>query len=344
MDDNHFPVTNRNRVRRMHERGRFDRATIYDILDSALVGHIAYVIDGQPFCTPTGFWREGDNLYWHGSSASRMIRSQSAGTAVCLTATHLDAMVLARSGFHHSVNYRSVMAFGTARLVAEPEEKRRLMDSFVDRLYPGRSGDIRPPTAQEVKATSFVVMPIDEASGKIRSTHVGDDEEDYALPIWAARIPVRMVLGETEPCPRQHPDVGAPDGMKGYRAGRELDETLLEADPGHLPGLTSDWLLPGDWYDPIGALRVMDPANGESPHRNKPALTGRELVSSVLRRPETVCVRQVIDFPVIFSARLSTTVEFPDQSPDIRCGLNGFRITVGWSQRVCWLGVMNLTA
>jgi nitroimidazol reductase NimA-like FMN-containing flavoprotein (pyridoxamine 5'-phosphate oxidase superfamily) len=224
-----FPITNRNKLRRRHERGRFDRDTVYDILDQAMVAHIAYVIDGQPFCTPTGFWREDDSLYWHGSSASRMIRSQSDGVPVCLTATHLDAIVLARSGFHHSVNYRSVMAFGTARLVTDTDEKLRLMDSFVDRLYPGRSGEIRPANAQEVKATSFVVMPIDEAAAKIRSTHVADDEEDYALPIWTARIPVRQILGEAEPCPRQPPGLQVPAGLKLYQAGRSLDETLLEA-------------------------------------------------------------------------------------------------------------------
>jgi nitroimidazol reductase NimA-like FMN-containing flavoprotein (pyridoxamine 5'-phosphate oxidase superfamily) len=229
MDDTSFPITNRNRVRRRQERGRFDRATVYDILDSAMVAHIAYVIDGQPFCTPTGFWREDDKLYWHGSSASRMIRGQSAGVPVCVTATHLDAIVLARSGFHHSVNYRSVMAFGTARLVTDQAEKSRAMDGFVDRFFPGRSKEIRPPTGQEFKATSFVVMPIDEASGKIRSTHVSDDEEDYALPVWTARIPVRQVLGEPDPCPRQLPGLDVPPGMKGYTMGRSLDEVLLEA-------------------------------------------------------------------------------------------------------------------
>jgi nitroimidazol reductase NimA-like FMN-containing flavoprotein (pyridoxamine 5'-phosphate oxidase superfamily) len=229
MSETSFPVSNRNRLRRRHERGRFDKATVYDILDAALIAHIAYVIDGQPFCTPTGFWREDDTLYWHGSSASRMIRNQAAGLPVCLTVTHLDALVLARSGFHHSVNYRSVMAFGTARLVDDPAEKLRLMDGFVDRIYPGRSGDIRPANAQEIKATSFVAMPIDEASGKIRSTHVSDDEEDYALPIWTARIPVRQVVGQTELCPRQLPNLAVPDGLTGYRDGRRLDETLLEA-------------------------------------------------------------------------------------------------------------------
>jgi uncharacterized protein len=229
MTVDNFPITERNRVRRRPERGRFDRATVYDILDSAMVAHIAYTIDSQPYCTPSGFWREDDRLYWHGSSASRMIRNQSAGVPACLTVTHLDAIVLARSGFHHSVNYRSVMAFGTARLVTDRAEKTRALDGFVDRFFPGRSREIRPANGQEFKATSFVVMPIDDASGKIRSTHVSDDEEDYALPVWAARIPVRHVLGEAEICPRQASGLPVPKGMQGYQAGRSLDEVLLEA-------------------------------------------------------------------------------------------------------------------
>jgi nitroimidazol reductase NimA-like FMN-containing flavoprotein (pyridoxamine 5'-phosphate oxidase superfamily) len=239
LDDNppgRFPISNRNRVRRTPDRGRFDHKTVYDILDAAMVAHIAYVIDGQPYCTPTGFWREDDRLYWHGSSASRMIRNQAAGTPVCVTVTHLDAIVLARSGFHHSVNYRSVMAYGRARLVADESEKRRAMDGYVDRFFPGRSRQIRPATAQETKATSFVVMPIEEASGKVRATHVMDDEEDYALPIWTARFPVHQVLGEAEPCPRQPPGLAMPDGLKIYRAGRQLDEALLEAYHTTYPG------------------------------------------------------------------------------------------------------------
>lgn len=224
-----FPISNRNRVRRKPDRGRFDKATVYDILDAAMVAHIAYVIDGQPYCTPTGFWREDDRLYWHGSSASRMIRAQAQGLPVCVTATHLDAIVLARSGFHHSVNYRSVMAFGTARLVADEAEKAQALDGFVDRFFPGRSQEIRPATRQEVKATTFIVMDIEEASGKVRSTHVSDDEADYALPIWAARYPVRQVLGAAEECPRQLPGLAVPPGMQGYQAGRSLDEVLLEA-------------------------------------------------------------------------------------------------------------------
>jgi nitroimidazol reductase NimA-like FMN-containing flavoprotein (pyridoxamine 5'-phosphate oxidase superfamily) len=224
-----FTISRRNKVTRRPQRGHYDAATVYGILDAGMVAHIAYVMDGQPFCTPTGYWREGNRLYWHGSSASRMIRFQTSGVPVCVTVTHLDALVLARSAFHHSVNYRSVMAFGTAHLVADAAEKRRAIDGFVDRFYPGRSPTLRPPTGQEIKATSFVVMEIDQASAKIRDLHVSDEEEDYALPIWTARFPVRQVLGELEECPRQAPGLAMPDNVRDYRAGRLLEEALLDA-------------------------------------------------------------------------------------------------------------------
>jgi nitroimidazol reductase NimA-like FMN-containing flavoprotein (pyridoxamine 5'-phosphate oxidase superfamily) len=229
-----FPITKRNRVVRRPMRGRYDKATVYDILDAALLCHIAYVIDGQPYCTPTSFWREGDKLYWHGSSASRMIRSQggrdgAGGIPVCLTVTHMDAIVLARCGFNHSVNYRAVMAYGTARLINDPEEKVMLMDRFLERFFPGRSKLMRKPTKQEIKATSFIGMEIEQASGKIRDLHVHDEEEDYAVPAWTALLPVRQVLGKIEECPRQMPGVRKPRGMKGYVAGRRLDEIFLEA-------------------------------------------------------------------------------------------------------------------
>ncbi len=223
-----YPISRRNKVVRRPQRGFYDKATVHAILDSALLAHISYVMDGQPFCTPTGFWREGEHLYWHGSSASRMIRFQKPGVPVCVTVTHLDALVLARSGFHHSVNYRSVMAFGTAHLVEGDAAKRRAMDGFVDRFYPGRSALLRAPNAQEFKATTFVMMEIEQASAKIRDTHVGDDEEDYALPIWAARYPVHQVIGTAEPCPRQHPDAVIPPGMASYQPGRRLDEVMTE--------------------------------------------------------------------------------------------------------------------
>jgi nitroimidazol reductase NimA-like FMN-containing flavoprotein (pyridoxamine 5'-phosphate oxidase superfamily) len=224
-----FELSKRNRVVRRPARGKYDKATVYDILDSALVCHIAYVIDGQPYCTPTSFWREGDHLYWHGSSASRMIRSQSAGIPVCLTVTHADAIVLARCGFNHSINYRSVMAYGKAHVIEDKTQKLAAMDSFVDRFFPGRSKLIRPPTEKEVIATTFVGMDIEQASGKIRNEPVHDDEEDYAVPAWTALIPIRTVIGEPEECPRQLPGVTRPEEMSGYVGGRRLDEIMIES-------------------------------------------------------------------------------------------------------------------
>jgi nitroimidazol reductase NimA-like FMN-containing flavoprotein (pyridoxamine 5'-phosphate oxidase superfamily) len=215
-------------VRRPH-RGKYDKATVYDILDAALLCHIAYVVDGQPYCTPTSFWREGDHLYWHGSSASRMIRSQSAGILVCLTVTHMDAIVLARCGFNHSINYRSVMAYGRAYIVEDEAEKLAAMDRFIDRFFPGRAKLLRPATRQEIKATTFIGMAMEQASGKIRNEPVHDEESDYAVPAWTALLPVRTVLGEIEECPRQRQGVTKPEGMAGYVEGRRLDEIMLEA-------------------------------------------------------------------------------------------------------------------
>jgi nitroimidazol reductase NimA-like FMN-containing flavoprotein (pyridoxamine 5'-phosphate oxidase superfamily) len=225
-----YPVTSRNRVRRRHERARYDRETVHGILDAAMICHLAYVIDGQPFCTPTSFWREGDRLYWHGSSASRMARAQASGTPVCLTVTHHDALVLARSGFHHSVNYRCVMAYGQARAVTDAQAKLRAMDAFIDRFYPGRTAVLRPPTAQEIKAITILEMEIEDAVAKIRCTGVSDEEEDYAVPVWCAVLPLRTVLGDPEGCPRQLPGVRADaGGMAGFAPGRRFDEVMVES-------------------------------------------------------------------------------------------------------------------
>jgi nitroimidazol reductase NimA-like FMN-containing flavoprotein (pyridoxamine 5'-phosphate oxidase superfamily) len=222
-----FPISAVNRVKRAPDRGRYDKKTIYQILDAALICHIAYVIDGQPYCTPTGFWREGDHLYWHGSSASQMIRTQAQGVAVCLTVTHVDALVMARSGFHHSVNYRAVMAFGHAHIVDDANEKLRLMDNFIDRIYPGRSRLIRQPNPQELKATTMMGMVIETASGKIRDKHVADDEEDYeAVPAWSALYPLTQVLGAPSECARQLPGLTRPDGMADFVPGARLDEVM----------------------------------------------------------------------------------------------------------------------
>ena len=228
MPDTAYPVTPRNRVKRLHERGRYDHETVHAILDAAMICHIAYVIDGLPYCTPTAFWREGTHLYWHGSSASRMLRTQKPGLPVCLTVSHLDSLVLARCGFNHSVDYRSAMCFGTARILEDAAEKARALDAMIERFYPGRAAELRPSTAQELKATMVVGMEIEQASAKIRSKGVADEEEDYALPIYAARIPVRQVVGAAEPCPRMPAGVPFPAGLAGFEEERRLDEILLE--------------------------------------------------------------------------------------------------------------------
>jgi nitroimidazol reductase NimA-like FMN-containing flavoprotein (pyridoxamine 5'-phosphate oxidase superfamily) len=224
-----YPVSPRNRVKRLHERGRYDHETIHRILDSSMLCHVSYVVDGQPYCTPTFFWREGTRLYWHGSSASRMLRSQSPGAGVCLTVAHLDSLVLARCGFNHSADYRAVMAFGTAYLVSDPEEKQRAVIAMVDRFFPNRTAGLRQSTPQEIKATSFIAMEIEEASAKIRTKGVADDEEDYALPIYAERIPVRTVLGAPEPCLRLLDGVSRPETLNGYCEGRLLEDALRDA-------------------------------------------------------------------------------------------------------------------
>lgn len=223
-----YPVSARNRVKRLHERASYDRAAVHAILDSGFLCHVAYVIDGQPFCTPTIHWRDGDMLYWHGSAASRMLRHLKVGTPACLTVSHLDGLVLARCGFNHSANYRSSMCFGTARLVEDADEKARMLAGVIERFYPGRAAILRPNSAQEVKATIVVGMRIEEASAKIRAKGVGDDEADLDLPIWAGVIPVRTVIGAAEPSPHLPDGVARPATLSAYEAGRTLDEALLE--------------------------------------------------------------------------------------------------------------------
>ena len=149
-----YPLSSRNRVKRRHDRGFYDHDTVHGLLDASMLCHVSYVIDGQPYCTPTFFWREETTLYWHGSSASRMLRNQSGDQRVCLTVAHLDSLVLARCGFNHSADYRAVMAFGRAYLVTEPEAKERALVAMVDRFFPGRTASLRQSTAQEIKATS----------------------------------------------------------------------------------------------------------------------------------------------------------------------------------------------
>jgi hypothetical protein len=187
-----FPQTERTRLKRAHERGHYDRDTVFAVLDSGLLCHIGYTIEGQPFVTPTMHWREGDHIYIHGSSASRMVRHLQAGNPCCLTVSHLDGLVMARSAFHHSVNYRSVMVLGTMEKVTDDDHKTASLKAMMERVASGRWDDVRAPNPQEMKATSVLRMKIDEVSAKIRAGGPVDDEEDYALPCWAGVVPVAM--------------------------------------------------------------------------------------------------------------------------------------------------------
>jgi nitroimidazol reductase NimA-like FMN-containing flavoprotein (pyridoxamine 5'-phosphate oxidase superfamily) len=197
-----FTPSEKTRVKRLHERGHYDRETVYAILDAGFICHVGYLIDDQPYVTPTSYWREGDRVYWHGSSASRMLRTISKGIKVCLTVTHVDGLVLARSGFHSSINYRAVMAFGEAEVVADPQHKEAALKAFVEHVTPGRWAMLRPPTSQELKGTTVLSMKLSEVSAKVRTGPPKDDEEDYALPVWAGVLPLKMTSGPPEPDPR----------------------------------------------------------------------------------------------------------------------------------------------
>jgi nitroimidazol reductase NimA-like FMN-containing flavoprotein (pyridoxamine 5'-phosphate oxidase superfamily) len=206
----------RTRVRRVPQRGRYDRETIDAILDEALISHIGFVHDGRPVVIPTLHARLGDRLYLHGSAASRMLRTLEGGVPVCATATLVDGLVLARSAFHHSVNYRSVVVFGEARLV-EPEERPKALELFTEKLVPGRWPEVRPPTRQELKGTKVFELPIDEASAKVRTGPPIDEEEDYELPVWAGVLPLTTVVEPAQPDPRLDPAVETPRHVSQWR-------------------------------------------------------------------------------------------------------------------------------
>ena len=207
--------TPRTRVRRLPPRGHYDHATIEAILDEALVSHLGFVADGHPYVIPTLHARLGAHVYVHGSAASRTLKQLATGIPACLTVTLIDGIVLARSIFNHSVNYRSVVVLGVAVEITDPEEKLAALTAFSDRILPGRWDEVRPPTRQELKATSILRLPLDEASAKVRSGPPGDDEADYALPVWAGVLPTALVQGTPVPDPKLTFDVPAPvwDGL-----------------------------------------------------------------------------------------------------------------------------------
>ena len=194
---------------RLPKRGDYSPETIHGILDAGFLCHIGFVVNGQPFVIPTGYGRSGDTLYFHGSAASRMLQTLAAGVEVCVTVTLLDGLVLARSAFHHSMNYRSVVLFGTATLVESPEEKTEALRVISEQIVPGRWKDVRWPTEQELKATKVLALTISEASAKVRTGPPLDDEEDYALPVWAGVLPLSVRAEAPLPDPRLPSEVTA---------------------------------------------------------------------------------------------------------------------------------------
>jgi hypothetical protein len=206
------------RVKRLHERGHYDAPTIHGILDAMPICSVGYVFNGQPYVTPTLQWREGDHMYWHGSSASRMLETVDEAD-VCVTVTLIDGFVMARSAFHHSANYRSVMALGRAHKVKDRDEKEARLKVFVDSLFPGRWDMLRPMNEQELKATTVLSLPLSEASAKIRTGPPKDDVEDYALPIWAGVVPVTMQIGSPVNDARNLAGVLPPEHVKALRLG-----------------------------------------------------------------------------------------------------------------------------
>ena len=215
-----IPGTERTRVVREPHRGSYDRDAIYKILDEGFVCHVGFSVDGQPYVIPTMFARGGDYLYFHGSAASRMLRDLSAKLAVCVTVTLADGLVLARSVFNHSMNYRSVVVLGHATLIEQPEEKREALRAFTEKILPGRWNDARQPNEQELKATSILRLPLTEASAKMRVGPVEDDAPDYELPVWAGIIPLHLAAGAPERDERCDPAIPTPQYAQHYTQRR----------------------------------------------------------------------------------------------------------------------------
>ncbi|HXQ72641.1 MAG TPA: pyridoxamine 5'-phosphate oxidase family protein [Pyrinomonadaceae bacterium] len=212
-----FPQTDRTKLKRLPKRGHFDRETVYAILDEGFICHVGFAVDGQPFVVPTGYARVDDKLYIHGSQASRMLRSLAGGLDACVTVTIVDGLVLARSAFHHSMNYRSVLVFGHATLVDEPKEKYDALVALSEHIVRGRWADVREPTEQEMVQTTVLCLPMEEASAKIRTGPPLDDEEDYSLPMWAGVIPLKLIAEQPINDPRLPAEIPVPEYAAHYK-------------------------------------------------------------------------------------------------------------------------------
>ena len=215
--DGQITPTNRTKLKRLPKRGNFNRETINKILDEAFVCHVGFAVDGKPFVIPTGYARIGDDLIIHGSAASRMMSDLSAGIDVCVTVTLIDGLVLARSAFHHSMNYRSVVIFGTARLIEDEREKFEALRAFTEHLIPNRWDNVRPPNALELKATTILSLPITEASAKIRAGNPVDDEADAEMDVWAGVIPLHLKIGAPVDDEKLRANIKTPDYVSNYQ-------------------------------------------------------------------------------------------------------------------------------
>jgi nitroimidazol reductase NimA-like FMN-containing flavoprotein (pyridoxamine 5'-phosphate oxidase superfamily) len=208
----------RTRVKRLHKLAKYDEEIVHGILDAMPICHVGYIFDGAPYVTPTLQWREGSHIYWHGSSASRMLET-CEDAEVCVTVTIVDAFVMARSAFNHSCNYRSVMVFGRARKVKDVEEKKERLKNFAEHLFPSRWDMLRPVTAKELKATTMLGLSLDEASAKVSAGPPGDDEEDYGFPVWVGLIPVRMQVLQPIDDPRLLAGLTPPAHVRDFKIG-----------------------------------------------------------------------------------------------------------------------------
>lgn len=217
-----FTPTAQNRVRRVPNRGAYDKETIYSIVDAALICHVGLVQDGEPFVIPTLHARRGDEILLHGATTSRLMVAAASGQPLCITTTLVDGLVLARSGFHHSANYRSAVIFGRGQAVPA-EEKMACLAQFTEKLLPGRWDDVRAPNAQELKATTVVAVTIENASAKIRTGPPKDDEEDYALPIWAGVLPLEQQYGALQADPQLGDGITPPGYLLDFLQGKAAE-------------------------------------------------------------------------------------------------------------------------
>lgn len=216
-----FSPTKRTTLKRLPKRGRFDHETVYQILDEAFICHVGFIVDDRPVVIPTAYGRISDHLYIHGSAASRMLRAVERGIDVCVTVTLVDGLVLARSAFHHSINYRSVVIFGKALPVVDLREKGEALRAFTEHVVPQRWAEVREPTESELNATTVLKLPLVEASAKVRTGPPIDDEEDYAIPVWAGELPLKMVAGSPVADPLMQDGAGAPDYLLSYRRNNQ---------------------------------------------------------------------------------------------------------------------------